>query len=112
MKIQIDGNTVKVNDSSKNIVEIANEYGINIPAPCFYAKKQKGCCHGCAVTIDGVLKYACNVYPTDGMVVVVNERKLKKIRKENLLIYQKGIETGNYATCSTHTKSSSSCGCS
>jgi len=39
MKIKIDGNEIMVSDINKNIVEIAEENGITITAPCFRNKK-------------------------------------------------------------------------
>ncbi|MFC1887826.1 hypothetical protein ACFLYK_03355 [Candidatus Cloacimonadota bacterium] len=42
MKIFIDSKEITVSDSNKNIVEIAAENGIVIPAPCFKEKRKYG----------------------------------------------------------------------
>lgn len=57
MKIKIDGKEMIVTDPSKNIVEIGDENGVKITAPCLRSKKKFGCCNACVIEVDGVQKY-------------------------------------------------------
>ncbi len=99
MKITIDGRTIDVDPSDKNIVNIADRAGIGIPAACYRAKQSKGCCHACVAEIDGEQKFACATVPEDGMDIVLNRADLKELRKARLLEYQKGMKTGNSCAC-------------
>jgi len=98
--IQIDGKKVRVSDASKNIVQIAKEAGIPIPAPCFYAKKKNGCCNGCVVEIENEQHFACGTRAKENMNVIVNREDLIQLRKERLLEYKKRIKNGNPQKCS------------
>lgn len=100
IKVTIDGKSVKVSDSSQNIVEIAKEAGISIPAPCFLAKRKDGCCNACVVEIDKKQSYACATKPKDGMDIIVNRDDLITLRKERLIHYKKTIENGTPMKCS------------
>jgi len=104
MIIKIDGRKIEVTNLNKNIVEIAEENGISIPAPCFRAKERKGCCKGCAIMVNGVLKYACCTRPTRNMDIKINTEELKSLRTRNILKYKEDIKHGRVSPCD--------CGCS
>lgn len=53
MDITIDGRQVEIGEDDTNIVEVADREKIRITAPCFRAKRKKGCCKACVVDIDG-----------------------------------------------------------
>lgn len=97
--ITIDNKKVRVNYSSKNIVEIAKSVGISIPAPCFLNKKKDGCCMACVVEIDKKQKYACNTKPSKGMNIIVNRDDLKDLRKKRLLKYKEAMKNGKPQKC-------------
>lgn len=95
MNIKIDDKTIQVNDPSKNIVEIAEENGITITAPCFRNKKKHGCCNVCVVEADGKQAYACNLKAKDGMEIIYNREDLSQLRKEQLDRYAEAIKSGD-----------------
>jgi len=107
MNITIDGKIIKFNSNDENIVDIADRSKIGIPAPCYRAKKSKGCCSTCVVEIDGEQKFACATKPKDGMNIIVNRLDLKLIRKKRLLKYTEGIKNDNSCGCNCST----SCNC-
>lgn len=109
MKIEIDGRSIEVTDASKNIVEIADENGITIPAPCFRMKERKGCCKGCAIIVDGKLKYACGVKPVDGMDIKVKTTELMILRNENISKYKANLEQDNVSSCGCNCSCSDDC---
>jgi len=97
--ITIDGRNVRINDASKNIVEVAKMAGISIPAPCFLANRKHGCCNACVVDINDKQHYACGTTPEEGMVIEVNRADLIALRKERLLKYKAGIKNGRPLKC-------------
>ena len=99
MNITIDGKQIEITAADKNIVDVADRIKIGIPAACYRAKQSKGCCHACVVEIDGEQKYACSTTPEDGMKIVLDRADLKELRKERLLEYKAGIESGNPCQC-------------
>lgn len=119
MKIKIDEKEIMVEDSTKNIVEIAEENAITIIAPCFRNKKKNGCCNACVIEIDGVQKYACGTKVEDGMNIVYDREDLKVLRKERLDKYAQAIKSADASAnkCGGTDPSNlltqgSSCGCS
>lgn len=115
MKIKIDGKEILVSDPSKNIVEIGQENGITITAPCFRNKKKNGCCNVCVVEIDGTQKYACGTKAEDGMDIIYKREDLESIRKERLAKYTDAIknnETSKNTCAGTDPTQISSCGSS
>lgn len=113
MKIIFDQNEWNVEDSSKNIVEIAKEHDIYIPAPCYYKKSEDRCCKCCLILVDGNETEACNTFPTDGMNIIFNRDDLLSKRERNLTCYALGIppENPSNASHSDHSHSHDSCGC-
>jgi len=97
--ITIDGQKIRVNDGSKNIVEIAKASGIAIPAPCFLSKRKHGCCNACVVAINDKQHYACGTTSEEGMVIEVNRTDLIALRKERLLKYKERIKNGTLQKC-------------
>lgn len=117
MKINIDGKEILVEDAGKNIVEIADDNGISIMAPCFRNGRKGGCCNVCLVEIDGEEAYACGTKAKDGIDIVYDRDDLKVLRKERLAIYSTNLQNGNLSSsscCGSDSESdkSSSCGCS
>ncbi len=111
MQIIIDGNKINAN-GHKNIVDAAYENGIAIPAPCYTQGRKHGCCHVCAVRVDGDLKYACTTKPEDGMTIEVNKPDLVDLRKENLAIYAKAVKNNETLPCDCGSGcSDDGCGC-
>jgi len=104
MIIRIDGREIEVTDPNKNIVEIADDNGLSISAPCYRSKVRKGCCKGCAIMVNGTLKYACCTRPTRNMDIKINTEELKNLRKKNILKYKEDLKYGKVAPCN--------CGCS
>jgi len=88
MNIKIDGKVAEIFSDDKNIVDVADREKIGIPAPCYRAERQKGCCNACLIEIDGKKEYACAVKPVDGMDIVIDRADLAQIRKERLLAYR------------------------
>lgn len=118
MKIKIDGKEILVSDVNKNIVEIADENGIGITAPCFKSKKKNGCCNACVIEINKEQKFACGSKPYEGMNVIYKRDDLEKIRKGRLAKYAqaiKNIESDSASCCGTdineEIKNNSSCDC-
>jgi len=63
---------IKVNSEDKNIVKIAKQSGINIPAPYYYSNRKDGCCSACLVEINGKKQFACATKPTDDIKIIVD----------------------------------------
>ena len=100
IKATIDGLEVIIEAEDINIVELAKNNGIGIPAPCYLDKKRKGCCNACVVEINGVQKYACSQKPENGMNIIVNREDLLKLRKERLEDYKNAIKNNQFNSCS------------
>ena len=100
MSVTIDGQVIEVTPFDNNIVDVASRAKIGIPAPCYRAQRENGCCSACVVDIDGEQKFACSTVPENGMNIVVNRADLKAIRKQRLLEYKEGIKSGNPCECS------------
>lgn len=127
MKIKIDGKEIVVKDPNKTLVDIGDENGVTILAPCHRNKKKHGCCNVCVVEIDGKQEYACNKKPQDGMDIIYNREDLDTLRKERLAKYTDAIKSGDTSSnscggtdpansdsisSSCGTSAGSSCGCS
>jgi NADH dehydrogenase/NADH:ubiquinone oxidoreductase subunit G len=87
MIIYIDGKKIFVDDPELNIVDIATQIDLVIPAPCYKEKRQYGCCNVCAIQINGKIRYACSTKPVDGMKIIFKNRLLKKIRADKISAY-------------------------
>jgi len=112
MKIKIDEKEILVSDPTKNIVEIGDDNGISITAPCFRNNRKHGCCKACVIEVNGVQKYACGLKPVDGMEIIYDRKDLAAIRKERLEKYAQAIknnDTGNNSCCGSDSDGSSSC---
>lgn len=96
----VDGKQIELGSTDINLVELAKKANINIPAPCYFAKRKGGCCNACVVEVDGEQKYACATTPKDGMNITVNRPDLKALRKERILKYKEGLKSGNPTACS------------
>jgi predicted molibdopterin-dependent oxidoreductase YjgC len=119
MFIKIDEKEIHVTDTSKNIIEIAEENGIIITAPCFRNKREGGCCKACVIEVDGVQKYACGTNAREGMNITYNRDDLASLRNERLREYAQAIKSDNAGSnkcCGSDLnnpfKQNSSCGCS
>lgn len=99
MKIKIDGIEIPVSDENKNIVEVAEESGIAIVAPCFRSKRKGGCCKACLIEVSGEKKYACGKKPIDGMDIVYNTPKLKSDRDVAIKKYVENINQKKESSC-------------
>ncbi|MBK5261358.1 MAG: hypothetical protein JJE17_02145 [Peptostreptococcaceae bacterium] len=95
MKITIDEKEIIVKDTTKNIVEIAEDNGITITAPCFRKKMKNVCCKACVIEADGVQTYACCTKPQEGMNIVYNRDDLMLLRKERLEKFSQAIKSGD-----------------
>lgn len=82
--ITINGNNIVIDDDS-NLMKIAKNNGIDIPALCFLDDcSNVGQCGVCLVEVEGEeeLQRACCLIPKDGMVVNTNtERVQEEIKK-------------------------------
>ncbi|MCF7793078.1 MAG: hypothetical protein K9N09_10785 [Candidatus Cloacimonetes bacterium] len=112
MQITIDKKEVTVTDSNLNLVQIAKENGITIPAPCFLAGRPFGCCQVCAIEINNAIQYACCTKPQAGMEIIVNRDDLNELRKLRMQKYQADIQQGTVEECNCSSSASSGkCGC-
>ncbi len=98
MIIYIDEKEILVSDPNKNIVEIGDENGMHIMAPCFRSIKKFGCCKTCVIEIDGIQKFACGTKPKDGMKITYDREDLVNLRKERISEYAQVIENGGKST--------------
>ena len=96
MKIRFDGTEFMIEDTSKNIVEIAKDNGIYITAPCFYNKRENGCCNSCLILVNGEIARACETLPSDDMEIIYDRDDLIEQRTNNLERFslRRNIETG------------------
>ena len=88
IKLLFDGTEYEVKDTD-NLVELMDEHGVNIIAPCYRNGRRNGCCKVCIVEVDGIKDYACGLKPEAGMKIIYNRDDLKQERK---------IAAKNYAT--------------
>ena len=78
--ITINGNKILVDDN-KNLMKIAKENGIDIPALCFLEDcSNVGQCGVCLVEVEGQedLVKACCFIPEDGMVINTNTERVQE----------------------------------
>jgi NADH dehydrogenase/NADH:ubiquinone oxidoreductase subunit G len=113
MQIEIDDRIINVSDPNLNIVQIAKESGIIIPAPCFNTNREFGCCNVCAIEIDGTIHYACCTKPLDGMKVFFKRDDLDTLRRERIkqFAYNNKHNIKN-DTCCSDSSCGTDCGCS
>ena len=97
--INIDGEDIKLLETDKNIVDITQRKKITLPAPCYLANKEKGCCSSCLIKVNGNQKYACTTFPEDGMTIEIATEELKKVRELRLKEYAQRVKSGNYSSC-------------
>lgn len=105
MKFIFDGNEWTIEDSSKTIVELAKQNGIYISAPCFYNKRQDGCCNGCLILVDGEEARACETTPIDGMNIIYDREDLMEKRTRNLTKYAARKDSASKASSCGHSHS-------
>ena len=84
----IDGIQADFSNEEMNVVQVAANAGIGIPAPCYKNGHKNGCCRVCVIEIDGKQAYACCTKPASGMTVIVNREDLIVLRKERLKDYE------------------------
>lgn len=99
MKISIDNKEIIVKDSKKNIVEIAEDNGISIVAPCFRNERKNGCCKACIIEVNGERKFACGTKPADGMNIIYKRPDLKESRNEAIAKYINDIKENKASSC-------------
>ncbi|MDP8233099.1 MAG: 2Fe-2S iron-sulfur cluster-binding protein [Candidatus Zophobacter franzmannii] len=108
-QMMIDGQKIEILPTDKNIVDVTTRNKIPLPAPCYIAKRTKGCCNACAVEISGKQKFACTTSPEDGMNITINRDDLNLIRKERLKKYSEGIKNNSSCGCSCSDSDSKCC---
>jgi NADH dehydrogenase/NADH:ubiquinone oxidoreductase subunit G len=109
MKITIDNSEIEVKNTSKNIVQIAKENGITIPAPCLNVDRKFGCCTACIIEVDGKQKYACCTKPEDNMKIIFERNDLKELRKQRMKSYSISKQNGFILPCDCSTDSNNDC---
>lgn len=86
MKITINGKMIET-DSSKTILEVARDNGINIPSLCDHHRLSHFTgCRICLVEIKGRRGYppSCGTYVEEGMEILTDTPRLQKLRKHIL----------------------------
>lgn len=86
VNITIDGRKLMV-DSSKTILEVARECGINIPTLCYLKNiNEPASCRVCVVEVEGArnLVTSCSTKVRDGMVIRTNTTRVLRARKTAL----------------------------
>lgn len=96
--ITINGNKILVDDN-KNLMKIAKENGIDIPALCFLEDcSNVGQCGVCLVEVEGQedLVKACCFIPEDGMVINTNTERVQEEVKSTVssLLYKHEFKCG------------------
>ncbi|WP_300381450.1 ferredoxin hydrogenase [Clostridium sp.] len=90
--ITINGNNVTI-DNNSNLMKIAKDNGIDIPALCFLDDcSNVGQCGVCLVEVEGEeeLQKACCLTPKDGMIINTNtERVQEEVKKTVSLLLDK-----------------------
>ena len=84
--ITINGNNIVVNNE-ENLIKVARENGIDIPALCFLEDcGSVGQCGVCLVEVEGQedLVKACCLIPEDGMVINTNTERVQEAVKERV----------------------------
>jgi predicted molibdopterin-dependent oxidoreductase YjgC len=71
---------------------LATREKIKLPAPCYKAKRRRGCCNACVVEISGKEYYACNTVPENGMEIIVEREDLIALRNERIKCYNERIK--------------------
>ena len=86
IKINIDGKSI-VTTEGANLLQVANDNGINIPSLCYHKKlTPTGACRLCITKITGQkgLVMSCTVNVTDGMEIVAFDEEIEEARKHTL----------------------------
>lgn len=96
MKITIDGQEIEVR-SGETVLGVAKRKGFNVPSLCDHSDlKIKASCRVCVIEVDNNIVPSCSTKVTDGMTVVTDSPKLRKLRKINLeLIFSQHQEECN-----------------
>lgn len=109
MNIEIDGKQMNITGTAMNIVEVAQNNGITMIAPCYRNDRKFGCCNACLIEVNGKRKYACSIKPDDNMKIVYNREDLADERKKKLAEYVKNIKSGKRASCCGESDDNDSC---
>ncbi|MBR5128835.1 MAG: [Firmicutes bacterium] len=86
VKLKINGQQICVPDNS-TIMEAADEAGIHIPRLCYLKGiNEIGACRVCLVEVAGMEKLvpACDTQVREGMEVITNSPRLRKVRRTNV----------------------------
>ena len=86
VKLKINGQQICVPDNS-TIMEAADEVGIHIPRLCYLKGiNEIGACRVCLVEVAGMEKLvpACDTQVREGMEVITNSPRLRKVRRTNV----------------------------
>ncbi len=103
MHVVIDGKEIAVEQTDKNIVDVADRAGVGIPAPCYRSGNRRVCCRVCVVEADSKQVYACCTSPQDGMQITVYREDLERLRAERIRQYRTSSEPEQACECT--------CGC-
>jgi NADH-quinone oxidoreductase subunit G len=84
VKIKVDGRTIEA-EAGRQLIDVLNENGWSIPHFCYHpGLGPDGNCRMCQVEIvtprGPMLAISCNTKVTDGMEVVTNSEKVKRVR--------------------------------
>ncbi|PKN00056.1 MAG: ferredoxin [Elusimicrobia bacterium HGW-Elusimicrobia-2] len=88
--LSIDGKKVRAKKGS-SVLEAALGAGIYIPNLCYHPEmKPKAACRLCVVEIDGLKgnPASCSTLAAEGMTVITNSPRLKKLRQNNMWLIQ------------------------
>lgn len=83
MEVTIDGKKLTL-DASVTVLEAASRVGVHIPTLCWHPRVSVlGACRLCMISVEGIprLLAACTTQVTDGMAVVTDTPKLRKVRQ-------------------------------
>ena len=83
MEVTIDGKKLTL-DAPVTVLEAASRVGVHIPTLCWHPRVSVlGACRLCMISVEGIprLLAACTTQVTDGMSVVTDTPKLRKVRQ-------------------------------
>jgi|TARA_Y100000310_G_scaffold343961_2_gene454195 iron-only hydrogenase group A len=90
MKIKVDGKYAEVDETESLLISL-RKLGKKIPSLCYQEGiEPEARCRLCLIQIDGKLVTSCSTYPSKGMEVLTNSKKVERARRVNAELLMAG----------------------
>jgi len=105
MQVKVNNKTIEMNPKKTLFLNLRDN-GIDIPTLCYQeGLEPEARCRLCVVEIEGKLITSCNSYPSKGMEILTNSKKVKRARRINAEL----LMPEHMSTCFRENKSHDLC---